>query len=95
MRIDADTERTAFGEQCREAFTVRPDQMLHSRLLRACSQPRRVVQWLAPLAADRAWNAAYFVVARGRKACPLASPQHGGARSGSSRFRSSTRAGPA
>ena len=25
---------------------------------------------------------AYFVVTRGRKACPLAPPQHGGARSG-------------
>src|SRR5215217_3116381 len=25
--------------------------------------------------------AAYFVVARGRRACPLTSPQHGGARS--------------
>jgi len=31
--------------------------------------------------ADRAWESAYFVLARGRKACPLASPQHG-ARSG-------------
>jgi hypothetical protein len=29
--------------------------------------------------ADRALNAAYFVVARGRKACPLSPPQHGGA----------------
>jgi len=26
--------------------------------------------------------AAYFVVVRGRKACPLTPPQHGGARSG-------------
>ena len=30
MRIDADTERTAFGEHCREPFTVGPDQMLQS-----------------------------------------------------------------
>jgi hypothetical protein len=28
------------------------------------------------------FEAAYFVVAQGRKACPLAPPQHGGARSG-------------
>jgi hypothetical protein len=28
------------------------------------------------------WEAAVIVVARGRKACPLAPPQHGGARSG-------------
>ena len=37
-----------------------------------------------PLAADRAREAAYFVVARRRKACRLAPPQHGGARSGAS-----------
>jgi len=30
----------------------------------------------------RAFDVAYFVVARRRKACPLTSPQHGGARSG-------------
>jgi hypothetical protein len=28
------------------------------------------------------WDTAYFVVARGRKACPLPPPHHGGARSG-------------
>jgi hypothetical protein len=37
-----------------------------------------------PLAADRAWEAAYFVVAHRRKSCRLAPPQHGGARSGAS-----------
>ena len=39
------------------------------------------VELLAPLAADRALESAYFVVTRRRKACPLAPPQHGGARS--------------
>jgi hypothetical protein len=37
-----------------------------------------------PLAADRAREAAYFVVARRREACRLSPPQHGGARSGAS-----------
>src|SRR5687767_6780769 len=37
---------------------------------------------LAPLAADRALESAYFVVTRVRKACPLAPPQHSGAQSG-------------
>jgi hypothetical protein len=32
--------------------------------------------------ADRAVEAAYFVVTRRRKACRLVPPQHGGARSG-------------
>jgi hypothetical protein len=40
---------------------------------------------IAPLAAlaprGSRFGCAYFVVARGRKACPLAPPQHGGARS--------------
>ena len=40
---------------------------------------RAVVQLLAPLARI-ALEPTYFVVARRRKACPLAPPQHGGAR---------------
>src|SRR6185295_5381665 len=36
---------------------------------------------LHSLRPDRALGAAYFVVAPGRKACPLAPPQHGAARS--------------
>jgi hypothetical protein len=40
-----------------------------------------------PLAADRAGVAAYFVVARRRRACRLAPTQHGGARSGCERRR--------
>jgi len=35
---------------------------------------------LRSLRADRAWEAAYFVVAREREACALSPPQHGGAR---------------
>src|SRR5687767_918761 len=41
-----------------------------------CSAPWR------SLRADRAVDPAYFVVVPGRKACPLAPPHHGGARSG-------------
>jgi len=53
---------------------------------RSSSARRRAIRlWLprspSSLRADRALGAAYFVVAPGRKTCPLAPPQHGGARS--------------
>jgi hypothetical protein len=56
------------------------------------SARRRAIRYLiAPLAAlaprGSRFVAAYFVVAQGRKACPLPPPQHGGARSGASKVK--------
>jgi hypothetical protein len=45
-----------------------------------------IVSLAKPARRGSRWVASYFVVAWGRRACPLVPPQHGGARSGVLRF---------